>query len=105
MTRGGMGIDRLMSGNDGLGRGGDERWIGAPCGFLALWIPAFAGMTGWCAGVTRDGLGPLWVPGAVDSRLRGNDGLVRGGDGLVRGNDGLVCGIDVSAGGGTGCVG
>ncbi len=42
------------------------------------WIPAYAGMTGWDAGMTEGGHaveGGRLAWDAVDSRLRGNDGL------------------------------
>ena len=42
------------------------------------WIPAFAGMTGLLVGFLGVGCGMVW---AVDSHLRGNDGVGCGSDG------------------------
>ena len=35
------------------------------------------------------------VDNIIDSRFRGNDGVIRGNDGVIRGNDGAIRGNDV----------
>src|SRR5690606_41999349 len=72
-------------------------------GSRELWIPAFAGMTGGRSGMTggmtgvkgchpRGGGDPghpeFRKPGALDSRLRGNDGGEVGNDGGKKGGEG-----------------
>ena len=53
---------RLFAGRTGWCAGVTRGGLG-PCGFLALWIPAFAGMTGWGAGMTGWGAGMTFLRG------------------------------------------
>ena len=63
-----------------LVRGDNDLFVTWPVLFVS-WVPAFAGMTDWCEG-DDIGLGiaifsaSLWLFCSLDSRLRGNDGLV-----------------------------
>ena len=72
-----MGGDRGFAQVNGDGRAGYSRGNDG-FGFLGLAIdedfsiPTCAGMTGLVAGLLRVGCGMVW---AVDSRLRGNDGM------------------------------
>ena len=69
--------------------------MGLSCCHLALWFPAYAGMTVGFAKVSIKGEGVLLVgavlllPRPVVSRLRGNDGNGCGNDGVagLRGGD------------------
>ena len=92
-------LDSRVRGNDGGGGGGNDGvWVGRYGGGCApvFWIPAFAGMTGWAAGMTGVG-GSLrgWLRSCVlDSRVRGNDGVGGGNDGcgwVVTGVVALLC--------------
>ena len=63
----------VWAGNYGVGPGITVSGVSDGYAPAAVWIPAFAGMTG-AAGMTMLGLAGGYARGCLDSRFRGNDG-------------------------------